>query len=150
MKGKDLVKRQCRRATSAHLGWMRWQSRYKKKSCTKKKEHLRLMPLIQITLDSLDTADKPPRACLDSEMVGNTQDEFLKLILGCWRRWEGQKSSSVIYSPIWNVENGLSHQSRSQPLISHKRSTQPRGHRRRNRPGSWAVPLADRAEPWHH
>ena len=30
----------------------------------------------------VDTADKPPRACLDSEMVGNTQDELLKLILG--------------------------------------------------------------------
>ena len=66
------------------------------------------MLLIKITLNSLDTADKPPRACLDSEMVGNTQDELLKLILGCYRWWEGQKSSSVIYSPIWNVENGLS------------------------------------------
>ena len=30
----------------------------------------------------VDTADKPPRACLDSEMVGNTQDKLLKLILG--------------------------------------------------------------------
>ena len=66
------------------------------------------MLLIKITLNSLDTADKSPRACLDSEMVGNTQDELLKLILGCYRWWEGQKSSSVIYSPIWNVENGLS------------------------------------------
>ena len=80
-KRSDLVKRKCRRATSARLGWMRLQKKNKRNTHQRK----RVFEAHAAHLGSQNIADKPLVACLDSESVGilgNTQDKLLELVLG--------------------------------------------------------------------
>ena len=48
-KGGDLVKEYSRQATSARLGWMRWQKKTKKRAMYQKKTKKLCIPLIQIS-----------------------------------------------------------------------------------------------------